>query len=90
MSVTIEKSTQACDFILKAKAKFGSWTLPASYNRGVAGVRRLMEFQKETNYYDLYMNEETSRYVFRIMALKEIMNSPTKYGFEVNKKIGTN
>jgi hypothetical protein len=41
----------------------------------VAGVRRLMEFQKETNYYDLYMNEETSRYVFRI-ALKEIMNSP--------------
>jgi hypothetical protein len=55
----------------------------------VAGVRRLMEFQKETNYYDLYMNEETSRYVFRIMALKEIMNSPTKYGFDVNKKIGT-
>jgi hypothetical protein len=51
----------------------------------VAGVRRLMEFQRETNYYDLYMNEETSRYVFRIMALKEIMNSPTKYGFEVNK-----
>jgi hypothetical protein len=40
----------------------------------VAGVRRLMEFQKETNYYDLYMNEESpSRYVFRIMALKEIM-----------------
>jgi hypothetical protein len=84
----LEKSTQAaCDFILKAKAKFGSWTLAAaSYNRGVAGVRRLMEFQKETNYYDLYMNEETSRYVFRIMALKEIMNSPTKYGFDVNKK----
>jgi hypothetical protein len=49
----------------------------------VAGVRRLMEFQKETNYYDLYMNEETSRYVF--MALKEIMNR-TKYGFDVNKK----
>ena len=84
----LEKSTQAaCDFILKAKAKFGSWTLAAaSYNRGLAGVRRLIEFQKETNYYDLYMNEETSRYVFRIIALKEIMNSPTKYGFEVNKK----
>jgi hypothetical protein len=53
----------------------------------VAGVRRLMEFQRKL--YDLYMNEETSRYVFRIMALKEIMNSPTKYGFDVNKKIGT-
>jgi soluble lytic murein transglycosylase-like protein len=45
----LEKSTQAaCDFILKAKAKFGSWTLAAaSYNRGVAGVRRLMEFQRK-------------------------------------------
>jgi soluble lytic murein transglycosylase-like protein len=54
----------ACDFILKAKSKIRFWTLAAaSYNRGVAGVRRLMEFQKETNYYDLYMNEETSRYV---------------------------
>jgi hypothetical protein len=44
----LEKSTPACDFILKAKAKFGSWTLAAaSYNRGVAGVRRLMEFQRK-------------------------------------------
>jgi hypothetical protein len=84
----LEKSTQAaCDFILKSKTKFGSWTLAAaSYNRGATGVRKLMEFQKETNYYDLYMNEETSRYVFRIVALKEIMQSPTKYGFEVSKK----
>jgi hypothetical protein len=86
----LEKSTAACDFILKAKAKIFLDISCCIYNRGVAGVRRLMEFQKETNYYDLYMNEETSRYVFRIMALKEIMNSPTKYGFEVNKKIGTN
>jgi hypothetical protein len=84
----LEKSTQAaCDFILKSKAKFSSWTLAAaSYNRGATGVRKLMEFQKEANYYDLYMNEETSRYVFRILALKEIMESPAKYGFEVSKK----
>jgi soluble lytic murein transglycosylase-like protein len=61
----LEKSTQAaCDFILKAKAKFGSWTLAAaSYNRGVAGVRRLMEFQKETNYYDLYMKKRHVMYL---------------------------
>ncbi len=83
----LEKSTQAaCDFILKAKAEFGSWTLAAAaYNRGFVGVSKLIAFQKETNYYDLYMNEETSRYVFRIMALKEIMKDPAKFGFRVKK-----
>ncbi|MBG6061428.1 hypothetical protein IWX83_001209 [Flavobacterium sp. CG_9.1] len=84
----LEKSTQAaCDFLLNAKAKFGSWTLAAaSYNRGLVGIKKLLDFQKETNYYDLYMNEETGRYLFRIMALKEIMKNPPKFGFEVNKK----
>lgn len=84
----LEKSTQAaCDFLLNAKAKFGSWTLAAaSYNRGLVGIKKLMDFQQETNYYDLYMNEETSRYLFRIMALKEIMKNPSKFGFEVNEK----
>ena len=84
----LEKSTQAaCDFLLNAKAKFGSWTLAAaSYNRGLVGIKKLLDFQKETNYYDLYMNEETGRYLFRIMALKEIMKNPPKFGFEVNKE----
>lgn len=84
----LEKSTQAaCEFILTAKAKFGSWTLAAaSYNRGLVGVSRLIAFQKESNYYDLYMNDETARYVFRILALKEIMKDPTKFGFHVTKK----
>lgn len=84
----LEKSTQAaCDFLLNAKAKFGSWTLAAaSYNRGLVGIKKLLDFQKQTNYYDLYMNEETGRYLFRIMALKEIMKNPPKFGFEVNKE----
>lgn len=84
----LAKSTQAaCDFILNAKAKFGSWTLAAaSYNRGLVGVQKLIKFQKESSYYDLYMNEETGRYVFRIMALKEIMNDPIKFGFLVDVK----
>ena len=84
----LEKSTQAaCDFLLNAKAKFGSWTLAAaSYNRGLVGIKKLLDFQKQTNYYDLYMNEETGRYLFRIMALKEIMKNPSKFGFEVNKE----
>lgn len=49
-------------------------------------VRRLMEVQKGSDYYALFMNEKTSRYLLRILALKEIMNSPNKYGFEVHDK----
>jgi membrane-bound lytic murein transglycosylase D len=81
----LEKSTQAaCSYFLSAKAKFGSWTLAAaSYNRGMAGVHRQMEFQKESNYYDLLLTEETSRYVFRVLALKEIMENPGKFGFSL-------
>ena len=82
----LEKSTEAaCKYLLDAKAKFGSWTLAAaSYNGGMTGVNKQIEMQKVTNYYDLLLNDETSRYVFRILALKEIMKSPDKYGFSVN------
>ena len=82
----LEKSTEAaCKYLLDAKAKFGSWTLAAaSYNGGMNGVNKQIEMQKVTNYYDLLLNDETSRYVFRILALKEIMKSPAKYGFSVN------
>jgi membrane-bound lytic murein transglycosylase D len=83
---SLEKSTEAaCKYFLNAKAKFGSWTLAAaSYNGGVSGVSRQIEMQKVFNYYDLMLVEETSRYVFRILALKEIMKSPAKYGFVIN------
>lgn len=79
----LEKSTEAaCRYLLVAKEKFGSWTLAAaSYNGGMAGVSKKIEEQKVTDYYDLALTEETSRYVFRILALKEIMKSPEKYGF---------
>ena len=56
----------------------------ASYHGGVGGVSRQIEMQKVSNYYDLLLVEETSRYVFRILALKEIMKSPAKYGFIIN------
>lgn len=82
----LEKSTEAaCKYLLDAKAKFGSWTLAAaSYNGGMTGVNKQIEMQKVTDYYDLLLNDETSRYVFRILALKEIMKSPAKYGFVIN------
>lgn len=81
----LEKSTEAaCSYLLAAKQKFGSWTLAAaSYNGGMTGINKQIEIQKVTNYYDLLLNDETSRYVFRIVALKEIMQHPEKYDFNI-------
>lgn len=81
----LEKSTQAaCDYLNSAKNKFGTWTLAAaSYNGGVSGINKQIERQGESGYYDLLLTEETSRYVFRILALKEIMENPVKYGFNI-------
>ncbi|TBX70397.1 lytic transglycosylase domain-containing protein [Flavobacterium silvisoli] len=81
----LEKSTEAaCKYFLAAKQKFGSWTMAAaSYNGGMNGLSKKIEEQKVTNYYDLGLTEETSRYVFRILALKEIMKQPAKYGFSI-------
>lgn len=81
----LEKSTEAaCKYLLEAKAKFGNWTLAAaSYNGGMTGVNKQIEMQQVETYYDLLLNDETSRYVFRILALKEIMKSPEKFGFNV-------
>ena len=84
----LEKSTEAaCKYLLKAKEKFGSWTLAAaSYNGGMNGISKKMEEQQVENYYDLLLTEETSRYVFRILALKEIMSKSDKYGFSIPKE----
>ncbi|QBZ99152.1 lytic transglycosylase domain-containing protein [Flavobacterium sangjuense] len=81
----LEKSTEAaCKYLLAAKEKFGSWTLAAaSYNGGMSGVGKRIEEQKVSNYYDLGLTEETARYVFRILALKEIMKQPALYGFSI-------
>ena len=79
----LEKSTQvAAEYFKKSKARFGNWTLAAaSYNAGNYGVDKQRERQDVRNYYDLLLGEETGRYVFRILALKEIMENPDKYGF---------
>lgn len=84
----LEKSTEAaCKYLLSAKEKFGSWTLAAaSYNGGMNGVGKKIEEQMVSNYYDLLLTDETSRYVFRILALKEIMKNPSQYGFDISKQ----
>ncbi len=81
----LEKSTEAaCKYLLAAKEKFGSWTMAAaSYNGGMNGLSKKIDEQKVSNYYDLGLTEETSRYVFRILALKEIMKEPAKFGFSI-------
>jgi len=84
----IEKSTEAACRILKsAYQKYGSWSLvAASYNGGRAGLDKKIEQQKVKSYYDLLFVEETTRYVFRILALKLVMEDPEEYGFRIEKK----
>lgn len=82
------KSTEAAvEYLKKAHERFGNWTsTAASYNIGMYGLDKRMSEQKVGSYYDLLLNEETSRYVFRILALKEIMEHPAKYGYIIPKK----
>ncbi len=82
-----EKSTEAaCKYFKQAYEKFGSWTMAAaSYNMGMNGLAETSRKQKATDYYDLMLNNETSRYLFRILALKEIIRNPSKYGFIINE-----
>jgi len=82
------KSTEvACKYLLKAKKRFGSWTLAAAaYNAGIHGISKRLKSQDVNTYYDLLLGQETGRYIFRIVALKEILNNPDKYGFNFRHK----
>ena len=84
----LEMATEvACKYLKNAKQQFGSWTLAAAaYNAGKAGVSRRLKEQDVTNYYDLLLGEETGRYLFRIVALKEILNHPKQYGFNFTSR----
>jgi hypothetical protein len=84
----LEKATEvACKYILDAKENLGSWTAAAAaYNAGNTGISRRFEEQGVSSYYDLLLGEETGRYLFRIVALKEILSNPKKYGFNFREK----
>jgi membrane-bound lytic murein transglycosylase D len=79
----LEKSTKAaCSYLLSAYQKLGSWTLvAASYNRGVKGIENDLRWQGVDNYFDAQLNSETGRYVFRILALKIILENPKRFGY---------
>ena len=82
------KSTEvACKYLRRSYEKFGNWTLvAASFNRGMRGIQNSLDAQKVDDYYDLLLNEETSRYVFRILACKDLLQNPEKYNFEIKEE----
>jgi len=83
----LEKSTEvACRYLLESYKKYNNWTLTAaSYNVGRKGVDKQLDRQKEGNYYNLLLGEETERYIFRILSYKIIMKNPSEYGFFVGE-----
>jgi len=85
---SVEKSTEAaCKYFKDAYKTFGNWTLAAAaYNVGIEGLKNQIEKQKANSYYDLSLNEETARYIFRILAVKEVISNPKQYGYQLRKK----
>ncbi|MCE5344735.1 MAG: lytic transglycosylase domain-containing protein [Bacteroidales bacterium] len=83
----VEKSTQfACDYFRKSYEKYGNWTLAAaSYNGGRNGIDDQIKIQHQNNYYDLLLNEETARYIFRAVAYKLVISDPARYGYDLGK-----
>ncbi len=81
----LEKATYAaCLYFKEAYAQLKDWNLvAASYNMGIEGVKKQIKAQNINNYFDLYLNTETARYLFRIIAIKDICENPKKYGFNI-------
>jgi len=84
----LEKATEAaCKYLLESYRKYGNWTMAAaSYNAGRTSMDSQIERQQTANYYDLLLNDETARYIFRVLAHKLITEDPTTYGFNLQKE----
>lgn len=82
------KSTEAaCKYFNDAYSKFGNWTLAAaSYNLGMGGIELQLKKQKTDNYYQLLLNKETGRYIYRLLAIKTVIQNPKLFGFVLRKK----
>ena len=83
-----EKSTvAACKYLKAAYKKYGHWpTVAASYNAGMQKISNELSKQRVDNSFDLYLVQETSRYVFRIIAYKLLMENPKRYGYRFSRK----
>lgn len=84
----IEKSTKAaCNYIKQLYKRFGSWSnVAGAYNVGPTSFARTLSEQKENSYYDININDETSRYLFRIIAIKEIVKNPQDFGYYLEEQ----
>ncbi len=82
----IKASEAACRYFKKSYKVFGNWTsAAASYNRGISGLQRAYENQQVDNFYDLELNDETSRYMYKILAMKDLISNPEKYKFTIKQ-----
>jgi membrane-bound lytic murein transglycosylase D len=83
----LERSTRfACEYFRKSHEKFGNWTLAAaSYNGGRAAIEEQVDIQRQNNYYNLLLTEETARYIFRAVAYKLVITDPERYGLIIKK-----
>ncbi len=84
----VEKATEAATkYFRDAYALFNNWTLAAaSYNAGMGGITNSLDYQQVDSYYNLYLNNETSRYIFRILAFKVIYENTERYGFLLDEE----
>ena len=84
----VKKSTAAaCDYFKEAYKQLHNWTLvAASYNKGIGGIQKQLFNQKKNNYYALILNKETGSYVYKIIAMKELVCNPKVYGLNIRKK----
>ena len=82
-----KETVAACKYLREAYAKYGDWmTVAASYNAGQAGISRQLKLQRQKKAMDLLLVEETSRYMFRILAAKYFMENPHLFGFSIEEK----
>lgn len=80
----IRSTYAACRFFKQAYRQFGSWTVTAaSYNRGMGGIERAFKKQKASDYYDLNLNKETSKYIYKLLAVKDMVEHPKRYGLRM-------
>jgi hypothetical protein len=84
----VERSTEAaCQYLRDAYKRYGNWTMAAaSYNAGLAGVSKRIGIQGVKSYYDLFLPEETMRYVYRILSCKLLVENPERYGFHLRRR----
>lgn len=81
----VEKSTRAaCQYLHYLKKRFGTWTdASAAYNVGPTRYAKELKIQRQQSFYHLNLNQETSRYIYRLVAIKSIMSNPEKFGFYI-------